>query len=499
MDQWIEIRKLSLAGMSIRAIAHRLRLCRNTVRKALRRREVKPEGNKRKRARFLGLKPFQEVCVQMLTQGLIGTRILHELRKLGYSGGQSSLYRFLSVLKAELPRPRQKAAVRFETPPGKQAQFDWSPYRVVLGGTLTKVIIYNFILAYSRRKFYWPSLRETQEAVFEALEAALWECGGCPAEILVDNAKVFVKDARPSHFQWNPQFLAILQHYGMVPLACQVRRPQTKGKVERPFYYLEQHFIKGRTFLNFEDFTLQLRAFTDEVNHRVHQTLGAPPWERFVEEEREHLQGLPPGRFFGPTRLFRKVTWDSLIAFDGSRYSVPFAYAGKEVSLKVSQGISLEVHSSQGERIAFHRLVAKRGSVVIEPAHYEGWKKQLPWTFLALKHAFLEAFPCEERFLEKLIAQYKWGARAHLRAILDLVPIYPKEAIRQAFSTATQYNTFSCHVIKGLLEKTQAAEEETLPLLEHIPIPKFQFSRSLGDYNKLIEAERRNESWNPMP
>ena len=50
-----------------------------------------------------------------------------------------------------------------------------------------------------------------------------------------------------------PYFLEFCGHY-IKPVACKVKRPKTKGKVERPFYPLEQHFIKGREFESFEEF-----------------------------------------------------------------------------------------------------------------------------------------------------------------------------------------------------------------------------------------------------
>ena len=51
-----------------------------------------------------------------------------------------------------------------------------------------------------------------------------------------------------------PYFLEFCGHYRIKPVACKVKRPKTKGKVERPFYSLEQHFIKGREFESFEEF-----------------------------------------------------------------------------------------------------------------------------------------------------------------------------------------------------------------------------------------------------
>ena len=65
---------------------------------------------------------------------MIGPRILRELRAAGYDGHRSAVYRVLAKLKAETPS--SKVTERFETPPGQQARFDWSPYTIELGGEL---------------------------------------------------------------------------------------------------------------------------------------------------------------------------------------------------------------------------------------------------------------------------------------------------------------------------------------------------------------------------
>src|SRR6185312_4963297 len=132
------------------------------------------------------------------------------------------------TLKRE--KPSSKVTERFETPPGQQAQFDWSPYTIELGGELTRVIVFGMVLGYSRRKHYTASLDETQASIYEAVESCLRHFGGAPKQLLVDNAKAFVLDANPAHFRWNPQFLELCGHYRMRPTACQPYRARTKGK-----------------------------------------------------------------------------------------------------------------------------------------------------------------------------------------------------------------------------------------------------------------------------
>jgi transposase len=114
MELWMEIRSLQAGGHSIRSIARELHVSRNTVRRVLRGGSSK--SKKKGRDRFSRLLPFKNEIEGMLGQELIGTRILHELRRMGYTGGRSPLYRFIKELKKGIHR--EKVSPRFETPPG---------------------------------------------------------------------------------------------------------------------------------------------------------------------------------------------------------------------------------------------------------------------------------------------------------------------------------------------------------------------------------------------
>ena len=59
-----------------------------------------------------------------------GTRIFKELKKLGYTGSITPVYTFLNRLSESGYIGQTKATLRIETPPGDQAQFDWSPYEM---------------------------------------------------------------------------------------------------------------------------------------------------------------------------------------------------------------------------------------------------------------------------------------------------------------------------------------------------------------------------------
>ena len=109
-----------------------------------------------------------------------------------------------------------------------------------------------------------------------------------------------------------------------------------------------------------------------------------------------------------------------------------------------------------------------------------------------LERAFLELFPDQSvqnrvAFLDRLYAQQKLNPVAHLKPILELAGLYPKDALLQAFHLAGEYNTFSHHFIRGLLERELPAnfplERGPTPLWG---LPSVSVSRNLASYQQLL-------------
>jgi transposase len=485
VEAWTTIRYLSAQGKSIRGIAKELGVSRNTVRAALDA-ETPPHYSRPARpnpklAPFL--KQIEDMAVE---QHLIGSRIIHELRLLGYDGGTTPVYEYLRGIKLAA---NKRVTERYETGPGEQGQFDWSFYTVMLGDVPTKVVVFGLILSYSRRKFYWPSLDATQPSIYEALEAGLRYFGGAPLRLLVDNDRSLVTDADPARFTWNSHFLELCGHYRIEPVACQPGRPQTKGKIERPFFYLEEHFIKGHTWPDFDAFGRALAAFvTDELDLVVHATTRQRPLDLF-EAERPALTSLPEQPFVGSHEILRTVSYDCLVPFAGSRYSVPWQYARQKVWLRPSQGSQLAIRNLQGVEIARHRFAAQRGLTVLDPAHYAGLRQDAPRTWLVAEQAFRQRFPDLDGFLTGLRTQHPNNALSHLRAILALAEIYPATALRFAFARAEEYNTYSQHFIRSLVSYTEA-RSAPVAVSSTPPLPAARLTADLRVYQCILEAAR---------
>lgn len=448
MEDWVTIQTLKKRNNSLsnREIGRLLGLSHNTVKRAIEK-ESPPEYERSKKISD-SLLPFEEVIFKMLNVSKFkGSRILEEILSKGYSGSKSTFYYYYQRIKQK----PQKHYKPYETFPGEQSQFDWSPYTVTIDGKLTKVIIFSYINGFSRYEVLEASVSENQGSVFEALEKGIIESGGVPSRIQTDNAKVFVKNPSKNNFQWNERYLHFCGHYGFEPSRSLPAHPWSKGKVEKPFQYVENHFIAGSSFESFEDFLSRLKVFQKRVNARVHSSTKTAPVE-LITREAESFTNLPNKRYVGIKEEIRKVSLDCLISFNGNRYSVPWHFAGKQVWIRISKGYFLEVYSQSNKLVASHKLLLEKGRVIIVDEHYRG-NNQRGGNFERLKQKFLETFPSEEIFIEKLKAQKRINANHQLSKIIELIELYQKEDFYEAINKALVYNVFHSSFIAGYLEK----------------------------------------------
>jgi transposase len=429
-------------GVSRRQIARDLGLSRNTVDRALAA-TATPEYSRA--APVTGEAELAEFLRSCLRRGLKGSRILTEARThQGYSGSPASFYRLLKQVQAETATP--PASQRFETVPGEQAQFDWAEYPVSLGGTQTKLYVYALALGYSRRCHWFPSLAVKQPAVFEALEASWRHYQGACRDLVVDNARCLVTKHTRTELVWHPRFLRLCGHYRVQPIAAAPRHPQTKGKVENSFGLLERHFIQGNSWTSFAALESALGEYEARWETRRHGTTGVSPQARFLEEQ-PALIPLPPAPFLGVAELPRLVSRDCLVSYLGVRYSVPAAYARKEVWLRPTQGHSLTVLSGKGELLATHTLPAPGTRLVVCQAHYEGLRRRHAAALPTLCERFRERYgplgAAAESFLQRFLGQATQAPERELSRLLELIEGVPEPLVLPVLADGLDFNLFT--------------------------------------------------------
>ncbi len=220
---------------------------------------------------------------------LSAVRLFEEVRAAGYTGGITQLRDFVARVR---PRLQPEPAVRFETPPGHQAQVDFASFTFPWGKRHALLVV----LGYSRLLWLRFYARQTMATVIAGLEAAFAAFGGVPGELLFDQMKaVILEDQRPAGGKLleNAEFLRFAAHWGFRIRACRPYRAQTKGKVERPVGYVRSNFVYGRDFLGDADLEAQLVHWLEHTaNARVHGTTGESPRSRFERDERATLRPL---------------------------------------------------------------------------------------------------------------------------------------------------------------------------------------------------------------
>jgi hypothetical protein len=226
-------------------------------------------------------------------------------------------------------------------------------------------------LGYSRRFHFWCTARNDAEHTYEGLIRSLEYFGGVPEEVLVDNQKSAVLRASSrGKPQFNPRFVDLATHYGFTPRACRPYRARTKGKDERMVGYIKQHFfVRYRCFSSWAHLNqLAEQWLREEADQRVHGTVKEVVAARFTREQ-PALQALPPQRYDTAYREVRQVSWDSYIEVRGNRYSVPAAWVGKTVAIRIGLDETLRVYG--GERcIAKHQLRAVADGWSTVPEHH---------------------------------------------------------------------------------------------------------------------------------
>jgi hypothetical protein len=199
---------------------------------------------------------------------------------------------------------------------------------------------------------------------------------------------------------------------------------------------------------------------------------------------------LPEGRYVGISEEVRKATVDCLISFDGSRYSVPDLFALREVWLRVLKGYLLEISSTKGAVIAIHRLSTVKGKVVIDERHYRNHRVERgSWDRLSCM--FLERFPHQQQFLDRLKAQKRLNPAYHLTRVMDLAAFYEPAHLEAAFGACQEYNIYNASFVKGYLEHHAspsefAGEGATQDTAKISPQASPSIKRPLQEYSALI-------------
>lgn len=363
LEDWVDIQALHKQGKSIRAIARETGRSRNTVRKVLEERAPKAFEQPERKS---GLEPYKGYAQErFLRCGLTAVRIHQELCTQGYSGSEATVRRYVSTLRP-LQQRAARATVRFETPPGEQAQVDWGycGRHPLPDGTVVPIYVFVLVLGYSRMLYVEFTTSMELAQLIRCHQNAFAYLGGWPQTILYDN----MKQVRLNREQWNPQFIDFARHYGFTPKTHTPQRPRTKGKVERMVGYVKSGFLNGRSCADVEELNAQARHWLEQTaNVRVHATTEQRPLDLFAQERPQLTAVTAVAPYVLERREPRQVSVEALVQFGKSRYSVPPEHVGQTVTVGQREH-QVVVHLGD-VIIAEHAVAERAGQTVMKPEH----------------------------------------------------------------------------------------------------------------------------------
>ncbi|UCF55563.1 MAG: IS21 family transposase [Bradyrhizobium sp.] len=418
-------------------------------------------------------------------------RIFERLRdERGYDGGYSTVRDYL--------RPRRQARkevfVPLMHPPG-HAQADFGEATVVLGGTELKVRFFVMDLPHSDAIFVKAYHAETAEAFCDGHVEAFAFFGGVPLSILYDNTRLAVAQILGDGTRKRSHLFAALQsHYVFDDRYGRPAKGNDKGKVEGMVGFARRTFMvpipRARDIDELNAMLLDRCRTRQQVVLRGAEGTIA---ER-LGKDRAAFMVQPPTPFDACDQRPGRVSSQSLVRYRNNDYSVPVAYAHREVIVKGY--VDEVVITAGGEEIARHRRSYESADFVFNPLHYlalleqkvgaldqaaplQGW--ELP-----------EAFTTLRRLLEaRLSAKNRCAAgKREFVQVLRLLETFPLAVVHDAVREALRLRAISSdavrHLVLARIERRPARlDVERYP---HLPMATVGKTRPV-DYMALMSGD----------
>jgi transposase len=484
-----EIHRLNNMGIKQRQIARELRVGRETVKKYLKNPE---ESFSSKAPRRSKLDPFKDDIARFLDHDprVKATVILQYLEKEGFDGEITILRNHLRKIRGKTKH--REPFIRFESEPGEQMQIDWGHF-----GSLSyqehkrKLYALAVIESYSRKLYVEFTHSQKQEVLHQGLLNAFIYFGGSPEQILVDNMVTAVVERDRSLIRFNEAFLDFLRPFRINPVACNVRAPYEKGKVESSIKYLRHNFWPLRSFTDLTSVQRQVNEWLDSVaNQRIHQSTGQRPDDRFKDVSLRPLpQLLPDCRETSQVPVYK----DFAVRFDCNTYTVPPWTIGKKLTLKADNE-NVTIYHKQKVIATHHRSWEKRQRIEL-PAHVEQvrkMKKRL-WQDRQVA-AFLSLGQDAQDYLDALVKAGQ-PVKKNVAKLLCLRDEYDSPSLILAIQKALKYHAAGADYIENILYQEMTPKHSYPPVrLKNQDLNRIRLTEPLlTEYDAYIKRRKNND------
>ncbi|HEY2975843.1 MAG TPA: IS21 family transposase [Pyrinomonadaceae bacterium] len=446
------ILKLQQQGHSIRGIARAMKLSRGAVRQVLRAgSETVPRIVRQEIAT-----PYRDEILE-LYQRCEGNLVrVHE--ELVVSGAQLSYQALTAFCRRQgIGYQPKKPVGEYSFLPGQEMQHDTSPHKAKIADQLRPVQTASLVFCYCRMLFFqfFPTFTRFDCKVFlnDALQYMQGACETC----MIDNTHIVVLKGTGPDMVPVPEMAAFADRYGFRFKAHKKGDANRSAHVERRFSYIENNFLAGRAFRDWEDANRQAREWCDRVNARFRKELKASPRELFAAE-RSYLKPLPV--WVPPVYLLhhRLVDVEGYVSVETNRYSAPDEFIGRQVEVRQSKE-NIEIY--RGPRlVATHKRVVEPTGRKYRLAEHRRPRGQGPKPSdpAPEEKLLLGKVPEIGPYIDALKKRCAGRATLALRRLLRLVDEYPRPALLDAIQSAAQYGLFDLERVETMILRKLARD-----------------------------------------
>lgn len=338
MRKDITFEKLTLGGdkMNKSALAKQYGCCWETIDRRLNPDKYKKERKTRIYTSILD--PYKKIIDEKIENNNIPATGIYYLLKTKYDfkGKYGIVRNYVSSKKQEII---STLTIRFETIKGYQSQVDWKEKLKLhdIKGNEYIVNIFLMVLGNSRYKYIELTFDQTHGTLFKCMLNAFKYLGGTTEEILFDNMKTIVDRAKSNFTDVviNSKAIQFSKDAGFKIITCKPYRPRTKGKVET----LAKIMNRLKAFDYEFDNINELKKIVEKLNYELNnneksQATNEKPITLFIKEK-EYLKPVNYQlleSYSLPEKTY-KVSNESMINYQGIKYSVPIQYVGKSITV----------------------------------------------------------------------------------------------------------------------------------------------------------------------
>jgi len=451
-EQRTTILELNKQSVSKREIARVLGISRVAIRQVLRSNSATvPELQRPEKA-----EPHRQQILELFDQCQGNLVRVHE--ELVASGAELSYAALTAFCRRHgIGYAPPVPAGQYDFAPGEEMQHDTSPHELELGGKKRKVQTASAVLCYSRMLFFQcsPTFQRFDCKVF--LTEALRYLGGATTRVMIDNTHVVVLRGSGREMVPVPEMAAFGERFGFQFVAHAIGNANRSGRVERPFHFIENNFLAGRTFSSWEDLNQRAREWCDKVNSTYKKHIRAIPRELFAVE-RLHLKPLPvwiPEVYRLHPRL---VDIEGYVAVNSNRYSVPVEWIGRRVEVRETRD-KIEIQLD-ARRMVTHRRIAEAEHQRVTIAEHRpprGQRAPRPDPHPE-EQAIVTAAPELADYVVGLKQRSRKVVTLALRQLLRLVREYPREPLLGAVGEAARYGLYDLDRLERMILRRVSRE-----------------------------------------